>query len=77
THPINADETGLLTEENVFTNTLPDGSSASDLHCAGWTSKDNSTTTIGQSSAVDNVWTQIMAPGICSGVNRLYCFQDL
>jgi cysteine-rich repeat protein len=77
THPINADETGLLTEENVFTNTLPDGSSASNLHCAGWTSKDDTTTTIGKSSVLDVGWTNSLAGQACSNSLRLYCFQDL
>ena len=76
THPINADETGLLTEKNVFTNTLPDGSSASNLHCAGWTIKDNTQTVFGSTPETDKAWTDA-ATTPCSSVNRLYCFQDL
>ncbi|MBK7824371.1 DUF4215 domain-containing protein [Nannocystis sp.] len=77
-HAINADETGTLTEENVFTNTLPDATSASALDCNHWTAKDNPmTTSVGYSAASDNTWTNLGSNQFCSGVNRLYCFQDL
>ena len=76
THPINADETGLLTEKNVFTNTLPDGSSASDLHCAGWTIKDDTKAAYGKSAATGDTWSSADTTP-CSSLNRLYCFQDL
>jgi cysteine-rich repeat protein len=76
-HPINADETGALTEENVFTNTLPDGTSASNLDCAHWSAKDDTTTTIGKSSATNSTWTNSLGGQACSNSLRLYCFQDL
>jgi cysteine-rich repeat protein len=74
-HPIDADEKGALTQENVLTNTAPDGASASDLHCSAWTANDNTTTTFGQSSALDATWTEAVA-GACSFSGRLYCFED-
>lgn len=74
-HPIDADETGALTLENVLTNTTPDGSSASDQHCSAWTKNDNSSTTIGQSSASDASWTSAFESQ-CSNAYRLYCFED-
>ena len=77
THPINADETGKLTEENVFTNTRTDGAWASVDDCGHWSGKGDTPTTIGKSSATDSTWTKIMATGLCSDGRRLYCFQDL
>jgi cysteine-rich repeat protein len=74
-HPIDADETGALTLENVLTNTAPDGSSASDQHCSAWTKNDNSSTTIGQSSASDSTWTDAFESQ-CSNAYRIYCFED-
>ena len=75
-HPIDVSETGASVKGNVWTNTLPDGTTASDLHCAAWTASDDTTTTIGKSSATDNTWTNLLPIGLCSGVIRLYCFQD-
>jgi hypothetical protein len=74
-HAIDADETGALTQENILTNTAPDGSSASDQHCTAWTANDNTSTTIGQSSATDATWTSL-GQSFCSDSRRLYCFED-
>jgi len=76
-HPIDADETGALVvlQPNVLTNTAPDGSSASNQHCSAWTLNDNSSTTIGQSSASDSTWTNL-GESFCSNAYRLYCFED-
>ncbi len=74
-HPIDADETGTLILGNVLTNTAFDGTSASDQHCSAWTKNDNSSTTIGQSSAFDSTWTDL-GESFCSNAYRLYCFED-
>lgn len=77
-HAIDADETGtqILLQQTVVTNTAPDGSSASDQHCSGWTQKDLTSTTIGQSSASDSTWTSA-ASSLCADSRRIYCFEDL
>lgn len=76
-HPIDAYETGtpVGNPKNVLTNTAPDGSSASDQHCSAFTSNDNTSTTIGQSSASDSTWTDSFTSQ-CSNSYRLYCFED-
>jgi cysteine-rich repeat protein len=74
-HAIDADETGALTQENILTNTAPDGSSASDQHCTAWTANDDTSTTIGKSSATDATWTNL-GQSFCSDSRRLYCFED-
>lgn len=76
-HPIDADEFGISTQENVWTNTLPDGTSASNLHCSGWTKSDKTLTTLGQSSGADQAWTNASAGQLCAGINRIYCFEDV
>ena len=63
---------------NSYTNTLPDGTSASDLDCLGWTAIDNkNTTTVGDSAAADTTWSNLAPNQFCSNLLRLYCFQDL
>ena len=76
-HAIDADESGVLRQENVWTNTLPNGTSASMEHCSSWTVSGNVTTTIGQSSATDATWTNNLTGQACSGLNRLYCIEDI
>jgi len=82
-HPIDAVETGAMVQDpkNVWTNTLPDGTKASDQDCAGWTKLTDMmnkplTTTIGSSSAADASWTNFGGGQFCSDARRLYCFQD-
>ena len=76
--PINQTELGVtITSELVWTNTLPDGTSARDSDCGGW----HETITIGvagRSSETDAEWTYgplgialCPAPG-----HRLYCFEQ-
>ena len=80
THPINADETGASVEQTVFTNTLPNGTPTSNLDCSEWTSKVvnmNNTTSVGNSSASDNTWSDLAPNQFCSSPLRLYCFEDL
>ena len=81
-HPIDADESGTSAQKNVWTNTLPDGTTASDLDCAAWTMLKNAmnmplTTTIGTSTAIDATWTNLADGQLCSDARRLYCFQDV
>ncbi len=78
TLPIDADETGSIVKvgKNVWTNTLPDGTRASKLHCEGWTSNDNTPTTLGTAAAKDETWTNFASGQLCSGSNRLYCIED-
>ena len=77
-HPINANENGKLTESNVFTNTLPDGTSGSELDCHDWTVKKNPNTTIvGDSSSSNTTWSHALTGQACATSLRLYCFQDL
>ena len=80
-HPIDADESGTSAQKNVWTNTLPDGTTASDQHCSAWTMLKNAmnmplTTTIGTSTAIDTTWTNLADGQLCSNSLRLYCFQD-
>ena len=75
-NPINATETGKLTENNVFTNTLPNGTSAPGLDCTHWTLKDNTKTTFGSSAEANTMWTNLDTTQ-CSNPLRLYCFQDI
>jgi cysteine-rich repeat protein len=76
-HPIDADENGKSASgELVWTNTLPDGTPASNLHCSDWSSplaKDS--TTAGDSSQIDATWTNLDS-GLCASPYRLYCFED-
>ena len=75
-HAIDADESGAMIQQNVWTNTLPDGTSASMEHCSSWTDNGDASTTIGKSSATDHSWTNSLPGQTCSGLNRLYCFED-
>ena len=77
-HPIDADENGApASGEIVWTNTLPDGTPASNLHCNNWSSsKAVDTTTVGDSSQTDTTWTNVAAAQLCAVANRLYCFED-
>ena len=76
-HAIDADENGSNLQENVWTNTLPDGTKASDTHCSAWTVNDDTTTIVGKSSTTDATWTNLGAGQFCSDPRRLYCFEDL
>jgi len=78
-HPIDAYETGAPVDDpkNVWTNTLPDGTKASDTHCSAWTVNDNTTTVVGQSSTTNAAWTNLANGQLCSDSRRLYCFEDL
>ncbi len=75
--PIDVDESGttIANFKNVWTNTLPDGTRASNLHCEGWTSTDG-TTTVGTAAATNATWTNLVPGQLCSGTNRIYCFED-
>ena len=77
-HPIDAFENGAPVQDpkNVWTNTLPDGTKASDDDCAGWTSQAGATT-VGTSTVTDATWTNLAAGQLCSDARRLYCLQDL
>ena len=78
-HPIDSDASGaaIQNDKNVWTNTLPDGTKASDDDCTGWTAKfPNLTTTVGYSAATDITWTNLAAGQLCSDSRRVYCFQD-
>lgn len=77
-HPIDADENGApASGEIVWTNTLPDGTPASNLHCNNWSSsKAIDTTTVGDSSQTDPTWTNLGAGQFCASTYRLYCFED-
>lgn len=74
-HAIDADETGAPILGNVLTNTAPDGTSASEEHCSAWTKNDDTSTTIGKSSATDATWTSL-GESFCSDSRRIYCFED-
>lgn len=76
-HAIDTDELGdaVLNPKNVWTNTAVNGMAESMEDCAGFTTK-AFTTTIGRSSATDATWTVLLAMQVCSGENRLYCFED-
>ena len=77
-HAIDTDETNALASgELVWTNTLPDGTAASDLHCNNWSSrKVADTTTVGGSDQTDPTWTNLLTSS-CASPSRLYCFEDL
>ena len=75
-HAINADETGAIVQENVFTNTLPDGKSASAVDCVHCSKVNNDKVTFGNAPAADTTWTSADITQ-CSNLLRLYCFQDL
>lgn len=74
-HAIDADEMGTAILGNVWTNTLPDGTSASANDCDGWKSNGNLKSFYGQSSAIDATWTNFDEVA-CSFSVRLYCFED-
>ena len=73
-----ADESGAAASGKiVWTNTLPDGTQASNLHCNNWSSsKGADTTTVGDSSKTDPAWTNLGGGQFCALANRLYCFED-
>lgn len=75
-HAVDADEFGYKANGEVWTNTRPDGTRASNLHCAGWTST-NGTTTIGATAGANATWTQLAADQPCAVARRIYCFEDL
>ncbi len=77
-HPIDADEKGAAASGKIiWTNTLPDGTPASALHCNNWSSSELAdTTTVGGSSKTDPTWTNVAAGQLCALANRLYCFED-
>ena len=75
-HAIDSDESGTTIQGNVWTNTLPDGSKADGGDCAGWTANDDTTTTIGKSSAIDLTWTNLNNSQLCSSTFRLYCIEN-
>jgi hypothetical protein len=77
-HPIDADESGsLLDNQSVWTNTAANGTNLSNEHCVGWT-EPMGVTTVGKTSQgdQDDDWTDFAKGQLCSGNNRLYCFQD-
>ncbi len=78
TNPIAADETGVPPKTpNVWTNTLPDGTHASNTdHCEHWTLLGDTTSVIGKSSAKDATWTNLGGGQFCSNALRIYCFED-
>ena len=78
TNPIAADETGVPPKTpNVWTNTLPDGTHASNTdHCEHWTLLGDTTSVIGKSSAKDATWTTLGGGQFCSNALRIYCFED-
>jgi len=77
-HPIDTDENGAAASGKiVWTNTLPDGTPASNLHCNNWSSSaDMDTTTVGSSSKTNPTWTNLGGNQFCASQYRLYCFED-
>ncbi len=77
-HALDADEKGeSAAGEIVWTNTLPDGTPASNLHCNNWSSiKVGDQTTVGGSDQTDPTWTNLLPGQSCASPYRLYCFED-
>lgn len=72
---INRDEIGDPISGDVWTNTLPDGTPASDQDCGGWASAVGMST-VGSTSLADAGWTNYDSERLCSVPRRLYCFED-
>lgn len=81
-NPISADFEGKPVNENVWTHTLPNGTSVNSENspCANWTSQ-MKTAFVGKSAAKDSTWTHLVDPDFPNGYPcgvplRIYCFQD-
>ena len=73
--PLDRDEAGEPIDSTIFTNTRPDGTSASAMNCTDWTSGAG-TTYVGASTAMDDTWTQSLNTPSCGGGRSLYCVED-
>lgn len=73
---IDLDESGDLVDEDAWTNTLPDGTSASMSHCLYWATTVGSSG-IGDPVAVDGAWSLSGDGESCSVKYHLYCFEDV
>jgi cysteine-rich repeat protein len=80
-HPININESGTLTEVNVWTGTTPSGMATppvdmKDQNCGSWTSTDFADDgAFGVSSQTNDQWTEANESA-CNAESALYCFQQ-
>ncbi len=77
--PVNRDAQGnqITGEARVWTNTVPDGSSAGTLDCLNWaTSSSSALGSLGFSGFVDDGWTNGGFTAPCNSSLHLYCVQQ-
>jgi hypothetical protein len=73
--PINLDANGLTRDGDVWTGTLPDGSTYSGGDCEGFTSDSAGLSLCGSTQFADNRWTAAQTPA-CSVPLRLFCIEQ-
>jgi hypothetical protein len=75
-NPIGLNEDGVPVVGTAWTNTLPDGTPASNQDCSGWTAA-SGTSSVGVTTATDMEWTNLGGGQLCNVPMRLYCFEDV